>query len=381
MKPDDWHTDLDVLAGGLAERHRCPFHRVSREQFNDAVACLHDRIPDLSDSAVLTGFDVVAAMIGDGHTFVETDQRYRRFPIELFWYGDQLRVVKSLVDDPRVVGAQLVAVGGMDVDEIDRRLQSMIPQGENAWYARDASAERFTRAEALACVGCLPDAAATRFAFIGDGGATFTIELASLPPGVAPSWSAPPSDARLRQRHPDEPIACTALPEAAAVYANFRSYDRIRQTAPALIAKLRDSAAARLILDLRDNSGGDYTLARDCLVYPTWRLPAISRAGGLYVLIGRKTFSAAMVTATDFRRETEAILVGEPTGARPVGFQELGTIDLPRSGLRAHYATRRYRFADTDLPAVFPDQRIDPDWRAERSGRDPALEWCLARPA
>lgn len=116
MKPDDWHTDLDVLAGGLVERDRDPFHEVSREQFDAAVALLHDCIPDLSDSAVLTGFDRVAAMIGDGHTFVETDQRYRRFPIELFWYGDQVRVVKAIADDPRILGARLVAIGGMDVE-------------------------------------------------------------------------------------------------------------------------------------------------------------------------------------------------------------------------------------------------------------------------
>jgi hypothetical protein len=88
-----------------------------------------------------------------------------------------------------------------------------------------------------------------------------------------------------------------------------------------------------------------------------------------------------MVTATDFRRETEAILVGEPTGARPVGYQELGTFDLPRSGLRPHCAIRRYRFSDTDAAAVFPDQRIDPDWNTDRSGHDNAIDWCLAHRA
>lgn len=86
-----------------------------------------------------------------------------------------------------------------------------------------------------------------------------------------------------------------------------------------------------------------------------------------------------MVTATDLRRETEAILVGEPIGARPIAYQELGTFDLPRSGLHAHCATRLYRFSDTDLPAVFPDHQIDPDWNTERSGRDTTLDWCLAQ--
>ncbi len=147
-----------------------------------------------------------------------------------------------------------------------------------------------------------------------------------------------------------------------------------------MITQLRETSPARLVLDLRDNHGGDYTLAREHLVYPIGRLRTVNRPGGLYVLIGRSTFSAAMVTATDFRRETEAVLVGEPTGARPVGYQELGIFDLPRSGLRVHCATRRYRFADSDVPAVFPDHHIEPDWKTERCGNDATLDWCLAPP-
>jgi hypothetical protein len=40
------------------------------------------------------------------------------------------------------------------------------------------------------------------------------------------------------------------------------------------------------------------------------------------VIIGGRTFSAAMTNAIDFRKETKAILVGEPAGERPNGYQE-----------------------------------------------------------
>lgn len=89
----------------------------------------------------------------------------------------------------------------------------MIPQGENAWYVRAKSAERFTRAEVLASVDCVPDVAAGRFTFLSDDGATFSSDLTPLPPGVTPSWAASLSDAPLRQRHPDDPLAYTALPK------------------------------------------------------------------------------------------------------------------------------------------------------------------------
>lgn len=270
MKADDWHTDLDALAGGLINGHRDPFHTISPDQFAAVVARLHERIADLPDSAVLVGLDAVAATIGDGHTFVETDDHYRHFPLELFWYGDQLRVVRALIDDPRVPGARLVAIGGVEVRDIDQRLQSLIPQGENTWYERARSAERLTRADVLAALDCLPTTATGVFTCADEDGAPFTAELTSLPPGAKPPWPAPSPDTPLRRRNPTEPLAYAALPEFDAAYANFRSYHDIEKTAAHLIAHLRETNPARLILDLRDNGGGNYTLARDHLIYPIW---------------------------------------------------------------------------------------------------------------
>ena len=70
-----------------------------------------------------------------------------------------------------------------------------------------------------------------------------------------------------------------------------------------------------------------------------------------------------MTNVTDFRRETEAILVGEPTGARPNGYQENYWFTLPLSHLRVSRALLKYRFQPhQETDAVFPDERIDPDW-------------------
>lgn len=190
MEPDDWHADLDALASCLIERHRDPFHLISPEQFDATVARPHDRISDLSDTAILVGFDEVAATIGDGHTRVETDDHYRRLPLELFWYGDQLRVVEAVADNLRVLGSQLVAIGGVAVEEIDRRLQPHISQGENAWYERARSADRLVRTDVLVALGCLPDTGTGEFTFVGR-------DDASLPP----SWHPCRPGWRLRGPH------------------------------------------------------------------------------------------------------------------------------------------------------------------------------------
>lgn len=110
-------------------------------------------------------------------------------------------------------------------------------------------------------------------------------------------------------------------------------------------------------------------------------MPTLNRAGHLYVISGRRTFSAAMVNVTDFRRETEAVLVGEPTGARPNGYQENYWFTLPHSNLRVSCAMLKYRFQpESKSDTVLPDQPINPTWKPFSVSKDAALQWVLAQP-
>jgi hypothetical protein len=87
-----------------------------------------------------------------------------------------------------------------------------------------------------------------------------------------------------------------------------------------------------------------------------------------------------MTNAADLRRELRAVLVGEPTGGRPNQYQEGDNFTLPHSRFQVSVATRYYRFQAEDTPGVLPDHYVAPTWDDYRSGRDPLLEWILARP-
>jgi hypothetical protein len=143
---------------------------------------------------------------------------------------------------------------------------------------------------------------------------------------------------------------------------------------------LDESGARRLIIDLRLNGGGDFLLGQQFLLPVLQSRPAINRSGGVYVITGPGTFSAAMVNALDLRQKVNAILVGEATGARPNSYSEHGDFRLPNAEVGVSYSIRYYRFgADADS-AVVPDRRIQPTWEHFRSGRDPVVEWILAQP-
>ena len=133
------------------------------------------------------------------------------------------------------------------------------------------------------------------------------------------------------------------------------------------------------MLDVRQNTGGDFKKGRYFLSGLKKR-DAFRRRGSVYVVTGRATQSAAMVNALDFRKELDAVLVGEPTGGRPNSYSENDAFRLPNSKVEVSCSTRYYKFQDTDTPAVMPDKLIEPSWESHPSGRDIVKEWILAQP-
>lgn len=360
----DWQADLAQLAEGIVRHHRQPFHLISRAAFDARVAELSARLPFLSDNDAVVAFRGIAAGIGDGHTFVAVPSR-PKFPVELHWFGDDLTVIRTGVTHRELLGARLLAIGGEPIAELHGRLQWLIPQGENEWFVLARSAELVREAEVLAALGLEP-----QFRFIDKGGGEHVV---SLPPGDGPL--VPPDDAPLSMQRTDEPFWFSRLAEQNAVYVQFRSYHGLEATAASLFSSLEKRPASRLVIDLRRNAGGNFYAGRQRVLVPVQQLGLVS--GQLFVLVGRRTFSASMVNAIDFSRETEAILVGEPIGGRPHGYQENGWFTLPGSGLKVSVATRLYRFGPEGEPSFHPNHRIHATHADFLAGSDPALEWAL----
>lgn len=133
----------------------------------------------------------------------------------------------------------------------------------------------------------------------------------------------------------------------------------------------------KLVIDLRQNGGGDYFVGLASMVNRVRNHPEINRKGHLFVLIGPFTFSAAMSNAAHFRQKTAATLVGLPIGEKPNSYQELKTIRLPNSHLTLCYSVRFYKFVDTGENMIRPDREIETTWADFKAGRDPVLQWVL----
>src|SRR6187431_1126779 len=118
ITPDAWRDDLRYLARELPGRHVKAFHTVSRENFDAEVSRLDAAIPRLNGDEVLVGFMRIVALIGDGHTHLDLPPSSLRYPIELQWFGNELRVIGAQSPYHSAVGARVLAIGSTPVREL-----------------------------------------------------------------------------------------------------------------------------------------------------------------------------------------------------------------------------------------------------------------------
>ena len=76
----------------------------------------------------------------------------------------------------------------------------------------------------------------------------------------------------------------------------------------------------------------------------------------LFVIVGRDTFSPALLNVYILKNKTNAIFIGEPTGGKPNCFGEVKYLELKKSGLYVRYSTKYYHLIENDEELSFvPD--------------------------
>ena len=384
ISKEQWRDDLRWFAREMPRRHKNLFHSMSREDFDRAVGELEAAIPNLEDHQIVVRLQQILARVGDGHTGLHMPPWFQLYPISLYWFGGELRVTAATKEYEHALGARVVRIGDLPIGEVDKRIRSCFPsaEAENEWYALSTGPAFLTRPEVLHALGVIADRARAPFTFEDDRGDTFVLELKPIDtprvargsvtiPGMLPV--APPP---LFRQKPTERFWFEALPDST-VYVCWRGYEGLGEQAGKLFRHLDSHPVKRLVIDLRQNGGGDFLEGRTHVIRPLQQREALNRRGRLFVIVGRRTYSAAMANAVDFRKDTNALLVGEPIGERPNSYSENDELTLPHSRLVVSYSTRYYQFVDEDVPAVLPDERIDPIWPEWRAGRDPVMDWIL----
>ena len=376
-----WREDLAFLARELPARHANAFHFTPREQFEAAVAALDARIPHLDSDAIWTGMQRIVALIGDGHTHLRAPRDEGNLPVEIARFGEDYRITSVPAGLENALGGRVLKVHETPVSRAAELILPLSARDENPPLAQAFVEDALTTGATLHGLGITPDRNAARYKLADDAGRQFNVEVHAVAPDAKFTPIRPFKQPPLYRENPESLFWCKYLPDARTLYCNVRAMQNLYITAKEMLALVAQHSPDKLVIDLRQNGGGDHTVGERWLVHPIRDLASINRKGHLFVLVGAVTFSAAMNNAAQFRSQTAAMLVGQTIGEKPNSYAEVRTMALPNSHLTVRYSTRYYRFSEGPENAIRPDREIVPMWAEYRAGRDPVLEWVLARGA
>ncbi len=387
MTPDKWREDLRFLAAEIARTHKNAFHAISREEFAKNVAALDARIPTMEDHQIVVEMMRLVASVGDGHTGVRWGMLASTgmLPVNFYVYDDGVFVQRAATEYANIVGGKVTKVGGVPTDEAIAKLTPYIWR-DNEMGIKSAVPWYFASPKILHAVGLSGSKDVAEYTIAKDGR---EVKVQIKPTGKLDDQFQPPVEwavARpasapvphyLKERHNN--FRFENLESGKTFYIQFNAVqNKPDETVEAFFNRAYEAAekstAERLVLDLRQNGGGNNYLNLPVIIGAI--KSRLNVRGKFFVIIGRETFSAAMNTVNDLEKYTNATFVGEPTGASPNHYGDARNMTLLNSKLIVRASTLWWQDMDERDRRKWkaPDVAADLTSRAYKEGRDPAME-------
>jgi len=404
-RDDGWRLDLDHYAAEVRRMCANPEAPHMRPEFAAALASLRGRVAELGDAAIALELQKITVLLGDGHSTIYMVGTPRLalpvLPITTYFFAEGLFVVDSGVGGrgpgAELIGHEIVSIGGMRAAELLAALAPYVSR-DNAMGVRWLGPLFLRSPVVLRAIGAIgPESPLDRVTLSvrAPGEAVRDVTLAVQPfaqrDAGSPRLAAPPGTAPgaapLWLARPHEPFWFEERPDRSLLYVQVNEIgDAAKQTLEGFAAEvretLRESGLLNLVLDLRQNSGGN-----NFLVAPLVRLVAWFEEDApehrVFVVTGRKTFSACQNLVNRLERNTRVTIVGEPSSSKPNFTGESTELLLPWSGLRGSISSRWWQdsFPEDARPFIAPHLRVDlraADWIANHDPVLAAIEEAIA---
>lgn len=346
----------------------------------------------LSDGAYFVGMRRALAWFEDGHSTVlpfeylgEIPPAFAggifalRLPWKLKVLDDGVHVVAVSDHHAGILGARIEQIGEAPISQVMRALDASWP-GNRAW------------AQNWAGLGLSSPAQLQGLGVIADPLSPLTVTFAN---GQSILLRASPDSLRWtdidRKKSAHETWAesigrgnyVKPVLDGRALYVSLDDMDDVEgatfeQLTKEVFHAMESPSVERIVVDLRRNGGGNNFLGeplRKHLERSRFNVP-----GGLFVMVGQATFSAAQNFASRLERETFATFVGGPTGLAPNHYGDAKMFRGPVTGLTAMVSTLPWfdSYPQDEREWIIPDLLVPSTFDDWQSGRDPALDAALS---
>jgi hypothetical protein len=390
-RDEAWRIAIDTLISERERIHPDPYQGIDKATYLAAADAFAAQIPNLNDDQALAGITRLAAMPGwkgrEGHSgifpFLPEDETHA-YPLRFWRFTDGLVITTARAPYEDLIGSRVTGIAGKPIDAVMALVEPMAPR-DNPSNLLAYGPLYMRQSELLAGVGVIERVGPAVFSVVDaePRGTARDVAVQPIPSADDVAWTnalpliLPTRDVMwLRDRA--ERIWWRYLDDSKTLYVQYNEVMSTGTASDEILARVAQGGVERVVVDLRNNGGGDNHLYGQLL--EALRDPSIDRPGRLIVLIGRVTFSAAGNFATEVEAKTGAVFVGEAMGSSPNTYGDVRRTPLPSIGLDAYIASTYHQMSTADDPRI----TIEPDVAVPYSSddyfgdRDPQLDAAIA---
>jgi len=415
LTTEQWLEDLEFVVSKLESNHPHLFYKTDKTKFDSIVAESRREIAQSkSDLECYFALRKIVAIIEDGHTGLLEDGIFNlldlRFPFRVAEFTDGVYITIIKKEQEMFLGSRLIAINGQPIENVLAAIEKVV-SGDNEFGRRYWALNGISFARVLYGLRVIDNPDHMDLELMTGNGepAKLTVHSICDDSPIEYGWSQrlhvgptkgeymSPS-ARLGEKGPlhfkyqgqriqfywfEHLVKERTIyfqfnqvmnqPDQDESFARFsaRMWNYIDQNAEHI---------SKFIIDLRYNNGGNGTLILPFLNQIIKR-DSINKEGGLYVISGKKTYSAASIFMYELAVHTRALFVGEPDACGADLFSNSGHAgNLPNSGFPLWIASQRYTnrwpFSNSEyfvphFPAAFSSHDYF-------NGVDPAVDLILS---
>ena len=347
-----WQEDLRFIQNTLHNDYSFLFVKTTKQEFDSEVESLYDDIPNLEEHQIIVGISRILALFKYGHTYVSFHQKpfeFSQFPFNVYSFKDGIYIQGAHREYPEAVGAKVIAVEGMPISEVLRTIEPTV-EAENSQFFEAYGINNIRYPEILHAQNITKTLQNNVTLTLEKNGNVFTQSFTAMTKGEkVPTnrgyvhqnehWL----DARDQSTTPlylqdlDKVYFSKYLAKNKAMYVRHsRIADEAGESTKEFYARvfneIERSDAERLIIDLRLNGGGNNYLNKD-VVKSIMTSEKINKIGNLFVIIGKRTYSACQNLVNEIDNYTNVIFVGEPTAENVNFWGDNRPVMLPNSGI------------------------------------------------
>lgn len=400
--------DVDALIYTLGEVHPNMFSVCEQSELFQSVNKVKRQIPDsVSTVELFKRVAPLVAKIGDGHTMLRFPYNdyftpsTLRFPLFVNVIPDYTLRVKSCIDNAIPQNAQILSINGISGKELIESMMEYV-SGERDFFRLERIGYDFP---ALFEMLYKSDKYEVTYQ-LKDGKKKFETTLYST------VWeemkSRMPKDSKKQVARPDYSFRLIEdKPIAVMDFNRFNNPKNMKLFADSMFSTLREKNITNLIIDLRNNGGGNSAVGDVLFRYispkpfmqmgkglmritpttlrlqgnqqpaPGWYFSNSEKNGNLitpltkeeghyegnvYLLISHHTFSSASSFAWAFKQFDMGTVIGEESGGMNVSFGDILSYKLPVSGLYCTISFKRfwqYGASEKDIHGTLPDYEVN----------------------